>query len=258
MLEVVRVAKKFPSRSRNGSGAFYAYRDVSFEVRDNEFVCLLGPSGCGKTTLLRSIAGLIPPSQGEILADGQRVERPGRDRSMVFQHFGLLPWRTVRANVELGLELQGVPRSERTRTAQHYIDLVGLGKFTEYYPHQLSGGMQQRVGIARALSMSPRMLLMDEPFSALDAYTRELLQEELLKIWGQTTATVLFVTHSIDEAVYLSDRVIVMTAHPGTVKAIHEVDLPRPRVDYEVKSHPNFIALRERLNRSLREEAVGV
>jgi NitT/TauT family transport system ATP-binding protein len=221
-------------------------------VRNNEFVCLLGPSGCGKTTLIRIIAGLIRADRGEILVENKPVAAPGRDRCMVFQQFGLLPWRTVLANVEFGLEIEGVPREERQAVARQYLELVGLNGFEKYYPHQISGGMQQRVGIARALSKKPDILLMDEPFGAVDAQTREQLQEELLKIWTKTKNTVIFVTHSIDESIYLSDRVIIMQARPGRIKEDVKIDLPRPRWEGDVKADPRFAELRARIRESLR------
>ena len=229
-----------------------ALRNVEFSIHDNEFLCIVGPSGCGKTTLLRIIAGLLKPDKGNVLADGEPIGPPGPKRCMVFQHFGLLPWRTVLANVEFGLELQEVPRAARRARAQSYIDLLGLTGFEHHYPHHLSGGMQQRAGLARALSMEPSVLLMDEPFSAVDAHTRQILQEELLNLWERDNKSVLFVTHSIDEAIYLADRIIVMDAHPGRVKESLEVDLPRPRSAYDVRAQPTFTTLRSHIWSSLR------
>ncbi len=255
MLEVQQVSHSFELPVKDGVRIVPAIRDVSFSVKDNEFLCLVGPSGCGKTTLLRIVAGLITPQTGTVLADGQPIGTPGSDRCMVFQHFGLLPWRTVLGNVEFGLELQGVARRERRTRAQQYIDLLRLSGFEHHFPHQISGGMQQRVGLARALSMNPSTLLMDEPFSALDAHTRELLQEELLRLWERDKKTVLFVTHSIDEALYLSDRVVVMETHPGRIKETLTVDLPRPRSGYELRAHPEFTAMRSHIWNSLRSEA---
>ena len=201
---------------------------------------------------LARLAGLIPADRGDVMVNGQKVTAPGGDRCMVFQQFGLLPWRTVVSNVEFGLEIEGVPKDERRRAAEKYLNLVGLKGFEHYYPHQISGGMQQRVGIARALSKHPDILLMDEPFGAVDAQTREQLQEELLKIWNQTDTTVIFVTHSIDEAIYLSDRVVVMQARPGRIKEEVIVDLPRPRWEGDVKALPRFAQLRTQLRESLR------
>jgi NitT/TauT family transport system ATP-binding protein len=252
MLEVRQLSKVFFEDNDARKPGLVALHNVSFSVRNNEFVCLLGPSGCGKTTLIRIIAGLIRADRGEILAEGKPVNAPGRDRCMVFQQFGLLPWRTVLANVEFGLEIEGVPREERRAVARQYLELVGLNGFEKYYPHQISGGMQQRVGIARALSKKPDILLMDEPFGAVDAQTREQLQEELLKIWTKTKNTVIFVTHSIDESIYLSDRVIIMQARPGRIKEDVKIDLPRPRWEGDVKADPRFAELRARIRESLR------
>jgi len=252
MLEVRQLSKVFFEQNDPSKPGLVALYDVSFSVRKNEFVCLLGPSGCGKTTLIRVIAGLIQADRGEIRVDGKPVTAPGRDRCMVFQQFGLLPWRTVLGNVEFGLEIDGIPREQRREISRRYLELVGLHGFENYYPHQISGGMQQRVGIARALSKEPDILLMDEPFGAVDAQTREQLQEELLKIWSKTDTTVIFVTHSIDESVYLSDRVIVMQSRPGRIKEEVRVELPRPRWEGDVKADPRFAELRARIRESLR------
>jgi NitT/TauT family transport system ATP-binding protein len=252
MLEATQVSKVFFEQNDPRKPGLVALHNVSFSVRNNEFVCLLGPSGCGKTTLIRVIAGLIRPDRGEIRVDGKAVTAPGRDRCMVFQQFGLLPWRTVLGNVEFGLEIEGVGRDERQRVAREYLTLVGLTGFEDYYPHQISGGMQQRVGIARALSKQPDILLMDEPFGAVDAQTREQLQEELLKIWAKTNNTVIFVTHSIDESIYLSDRVIIMQSRPGRIKEEVKIDLPRPRWEGDVKADPRFAELRAAIRESLR------
>jgi NitT/TauT family transport system ATP-binding protein len=252
MLEVRQLSKVFFEQNDPRKPGLVALHDISLYIRRNEFVSLLGPSGCGKTTLIRIVAGLLPADRGEIMVNGQAVTEPGRDRCMVFQQFGLLPWRTVLSNVEFGLEIEGRPKEERREIAEKYLDLVGLRGFESYYPHQISGGMQQRVGIARALSKKPDILLMDEPFGAVDAQTREQLQEELLKIWAQTDTTVVFVTHSIDEAVYLSDRVVVMQARPGRIKEEVAIDLPRPRWEGDVKAEPRFAQLRSRLRESLR------
>lgn len=252
MLEVRQLSKVFFEQNDPRKPGFVALYNISLAIRNKEFVSLLGPSGCGKTTLIRIIAGLIPADRGEIVVNGQTVTAPGRDRCMVFQQFGLLPWRTVLANVEFGLEIEGVGKEERRRAAEQYLELVGLKGFEHYYPHQISGGMQQRVGIARALSKQPDILLMDEPFGAVDAQTREQLQEELLKIWNQTDTTVVFVTHSIDEAIYLSDRVVVMQGRPGRIKEEVTVELPRPRWEGDVKANPRFAQLRTHLRESLR------
>jgi NitT/TauT family transport system ATP-binding protein len=205
-----------PPRGR----AVAALDDVSLAVRPREFVALLGPSGCGKSTLLYLIGGFLPVERGRILVDGSPVAAPGPDRGIVFQHFALFPWKTVRANVLYGLERAGLPRAERDARAQNFIDLVGLTGFEEAYPSHLSGGMKQRAAIARTLAVDPKILLMDEPFGALDAQTRSLMQAELIAIWQRTPKTVIFVTHDVQEAVYLSDRVAVMSARPGRIKAI--------------------------------------
>jgi NitT/TauT family transport system ATP-binding protein len=252
MLEVRRLSKIFFEQNDPRKPGLVALYNISLAIRKNEFVSLLGPSGCGKTTLIRIIAGLLTADRGEVLVNSQVVNSPGRDRCMVFQQFGLLPWRTVMSNVEFGLEIDGVPREERRALAEKYLELVGLKGFENYYPHQISGGMQQRVGIARALSKKPEILLMDEPFGAVDAQTREQLQEELLKIWAQTENTVVFVTHSIDEAIYLSDRVVVMQARPGCIKEEVTIDLPRPRWEGDIKADPRFAQLRAHLRDSLR------
>ena len=253
MLEVRRLSKIFFEQNDPRKPGLVALYDISLAIRKNEFVSLLGPSGCGKTTLIRIIAGLLAADRGDVLVNQQCVTVPGRDRCMVFQQFGLLPWRTVLSNVEFGLEIEGMARDERRAVADKYLELVGLKGFENYYPHQISGGMQQRVGIARALSKKPEILLMDEPFGAVDAQTREQLQEELLKIWAQTETTVVFVTHSIDEAVYLSDRVVVMQARPGRIKEEVAIDLPRPRWEGDIKADPRFAQLRARLRASLRD-----
>jgi NitT/TauT family transport system ATP-binding protein len=252
MLEVRHLSKVFFEHNDSRKPGLVALYDICLSVRKKEFVCLLGPSGCGKTTLIRIIAGLLPADRGEVLVNGNAVTAPGRDRCMVFQQFGLLPWRTVLGNVEFGLEIEGVPREERRDISRKYLELVGLKGFEDYYPHQISGGMQQRVGIARALSKKPDILLMDEPFGAVDAQTREQLQEELLKIWAKTDTTVLFVTHSIDESIYLSDRVVVMHSRPGRIKEEVVVDLPRPRWEGDVKADPRFARLRTDVRESLR------
>jgi len=207
-----------------------ALRDVSFAVEAAEFLCLVGQSGCGKTTMLNLIAGFLAPTAGEILVGGKRVTGKGFDRGIVFQDFAqLFPWRTARRNVEFGLEMKGLPREQRGEVAMNFLRLVGLEKFASAFPHELSGGMQQRVAIARALAYNPTVLLMDEPFAALDALTRDEMQRFLVDVWRETKKTVLYVTHNVAEAVYLADRVIVLSPHPGTVKAEVKITLPRPR-----------------------------
>src|SRR5215470_9221809 len=219
---------------------------LGLEVADGETLCILGPSGCGKTTLLRSMHGLLPLDTGRVLIDGAAVERPRRDVAMVFQHFGLFPWKTVAANVSYGMKLAGVRDPERRERTGRYIELVGLGGFEKSYPYQLSGGMQQRVGLARALAMEPRVLLMDEPFGALDAQTRETLQDELLGIWAKgVVRTMVFITHSIEEAIALGDRIVLLSPRPATIRGIIRVDVPWPRTVEKVIEHPSFIELRE-------------
>ena len=222
----------------------HALRDASLTVAEGEFVSLIGPSGCGKTTLLKCLDGLVPYDSGEIRVSGKPVTGPGRDRAFVFQQFGLFPWRTVVGNVTLPLEAAGISRSEREEIAHTYIRMVGLESFANLHPHELSGGMQQRVGIARALAVDPEILLMDEPFGALDAQTRELMQIELLGIWEKTRKTVVFVTHSVDEAIFLSGRVAIMSAHPGTVNEVLEVPFPYPRTEGDLKRDPVFADMR--------------
>jgi NitT/TauT family transport system ATP-binding protein len=222
--------------------------DFSLDVGAQEFLAVLGPSGCGKSTLLRMIDGLVAPDSGSILIDGRDVTGiiGGEGRGMVFQSFDLLPWRTVLGNVELGLEAQRMPRAERRAIAEHYTALVGLAGFEKSYPHELSGGMQQRVGLARALAIKPDILLMDEPFGALDVQTRDILQDELLRIWDAERKTVVFVTHSIEEALYLADRVVVITPRPAKVDRIIPVPFRRPRGE-DVKSLPEFVELRHEI-----------
>ena len=208
---------------------FEAIKQLDLTVKQGEFLAIVGPSGCGKSTFLDMIAGLAKPSSGEIFMDGKLIKGPALDRGIVMQGYALFPWRTVRKNVEFGLEIKKVPKQDRGQISQKYIEMVGLKKFADRYPHELSGGMKQRVAIARALAYDPEVLLMDEPFAAVDAQTRETLQEELLRIWEQTKKTIVFVTHGIDEAVFLADRVAVMSSHPGTIKEIVTINLPRPR-----------------------------
>ena len=227
MIELIGLAKTFPGRGANPP--VDALRDVDLTVRDGEFLTVLGPSGCGKTTLLRMIAGLIPWDEGDILIDGRPVTGPGPERAFVFQSFALLPWATILDNVAFGLELRGVAKAQRHARAEELIDLVGLKGFEQRLPGQLSGGMQQRVGLARALAVDPKILLMDEPFGALDEQTRRLLQEELLQIWEATRKTVIFITHSMEEAVLLGDRVALMGPRPGRIVDLVEVPLARPR-----------------------------
>jgi NitT/TauT family transport system ATP-binding protein len=254
--EVIRfegVGKMFVSKAHDGSlRSVQALKDVTFDVREREFLSVLGPSGCGKTTCLRILAGLASADAGRVVVMGKPVTGPGRDRAVVFQGFNLFPWKTVLENAEFGLKLQRVPFKERRERTRPYLDLVGLGRFEDHYPHQLSGGMQQRVGIARALATNAPILLMDEPFASIDAQTRELLQDELLKILDRANKTVVFITHSIDEAVYLSDRVLVFRPRPGAVAASFEVELDRPRWSYKARSDPRFVQVREEAWEALR------
>ena len=224
-LKILNVTKTFNSEV----GEIKALEAINLEVKPSEFLCIIGPSGCGKTTLLRLVAGLDKPTSGKILLDGKEVEKPGQDRGLVFQEFSLFPWRTVIKNVTFGLEIQGIDKEEQYRIANEYIELVGLKGFEDRYPYELSGGMKQRVAVARALATDPAILLMDEPFGSVDAQTRNVLQEELLEIWKRTEKTILFVTHSVDEAVYLADRVAVMSARPGQIIHCMKIDIPRPR-----------------------------
>jgi NitT/TauT family transport system ATP-binding protein len=212
------------------AGTVKALDRVSFALRPSEFLCLIGPSGCGKSTMMNIIAGFLTPSRGEVLIDGKPIKGHGMDRGVVFQDFAqLFPWRTALGNVTFGLEMKGVPKAERERIALEQLDLVKLAKFANSYPHHLSGGMQQRVAIARALAYNPSVLLMDEPFAALDAMTRDSMQRLVADVWRETRKTVVYVTHNVAEAVYLADRVIVMTPHPGRIKTEVSVALPRPR-----------------------------
>ena len=228
-----------------GKVRFEAVRNITTTIRAGEFVSIIGPSGCGKSTLLNAVAGYLEPSSGSLRVDGEAVAAPGPDRGMVFQHHSLLPWRSALENVAFGLKMSGVGRRERQQRAEEFLQLVGLRGFSDRYPAQLSGGMQQRVEIARVLINDPRVVLMDEPFGALDAQTRERMQQLLLEIWGRLKPTVLFVTHDIDEALILSDRVLVMTHRPGRIREEIVVDLPRPRPEDIIVS-PEFIALKKR------------
>jgi NitT/TauT family transport system ATP-binding protein len=227
-------------------GDLLALSDIHLDVPAGQFVCLIGPSGCGKTTLLRIVAGLMEADLGDIHIGGERVERPGADRGFVFQSDCLLPWRTVQRNTEVGLEINGRLDAATRERARGLLKLVGLEGFERYYPWQLSGGMRQRVNLARALAIDPQVLLMDEPFSALDAQTREIMQTELLRIWSSGMKTVLFITHQIDEAVFLADRVIVLGRRPGRIKEDVRIDLPRPRT-LAIKRTPEFVAYVDRL-----------
>ena len=254
-IQLRQVGKRF----RAGQGdRLPVLEGVSFDVAPGEFLCLVGPSGCGKSTLLDLIAGLTLADAGSILIDGRPVAGPGLDRGIVFQQYALFPWKTAAGNVEFGLEAAGVDRAARRDRARHFLHLVGLAGFEDYYPHQLSGGMKQRVAIARALSWDPGILLMDEPFAALDAQTRESLQDELLRLWRETGKTIVFITHGIEEAVYLGQRVLVMGARPGRIRHEVRIDLDRGRDDREtgadLRAHADFVALRHQVWRLLHED----
>jgi NitT/TauT family transport system ATP-binding protein len=235
-------------------GALEVFRGIDFDVGAREIVAIVGPSGCGKTTLLRCIDGLIPHDSGEIWADDKRVDGPIQGMAMVFQHFGLFPWKTVSDNVAYGLRMDGVPKAEIERRVPDFIKLVGLAGFEKAFPYQMSGGMQQRCGLARALAVEPSVLLMDEPFAAVDAQTREILQFELLRIWEERPTAMIFVTHSIEEAVLLGHRVIVLKGRPSGIHEIIEIDLPNPRTRDTLRE-PRFAELRERVWNTLMREA---
>ena len=233
-----------------------ALQPVDFEVRDNDFVTILGPSGCGKSTLLRIVAGLDFPTTGQVLLDGQVVDGPGADRGMVFQSYTLFPWLNIEQNISFGLRERGLPEAQQKERADYFIAKVGLRGFEQHFHKQLSGGMQQRTAIARALANDPKILLMDEPFGALDNQTRVLMQELLLGIWEAEQKTVMFVTHDIDEAIFMANRVAVFSARPGRIKAELAVDLPHPR-HYTVKTTPAFMELKARLTEEIRAESMA-
>ena len=249
-LELRNLYKSFP----RGKEVIPVVEDFSITIPNLEFLAIIGPSGCGKSTLLRLIDGLIPSDSGSISIDGLDVTGVvgGQGRGMVFQGFDLFPWRTALGNVEFGMEPMGISASERLETALHYIELVGLTGFADSYPHELSGGMQQRVGLARALAIKPEILLMDEPFGALDVQTRDILQDELLSIWSKEQKTVLFVTHSVEEAIYLADRIAVITPRPARIDQKIDVPFGRPRSE-EMKSLPEFLALRHKIWQTLKK-----
>ena len=238
-----------------GGPSTRALEPTSLTVADNDFICLLGPSGCGKSTLLRIVAGLDAPTAGRVLVDGATVTGPGADRGMVFQSYTLFPWLTVKDNICFGPREKGVPAAEQERLARHYVERVGLTGFEGHYPKMLSGGMQQRTALARALANDPKILLLDEPFGALDNQTRALMQELLLGIWEAERKTVLFVTHDIDEAIFMANRVAVLTARPGRIKSDVTIDLPHPR-HYTIKTSPEFSAYKARLTEEIRAESI--
>ncbi len=244
VLDVEHLGRQFAG---NDGGIVTALRDVSFRVHRREFICVIGPSGCGKSTLIRLVAGLEQPTSGRILLDGHEVHGPGPDRGMVFQGYTLFPWLTVKRNVMFGLTMKGMSLSQADSEARQWIDLVGLSRFQDSYPAQLSGGMKQRTAIARALAAQPRILLMDEPFGALDAQTRCQMQMHLMEIWRNVDVTILFITHDLDEAVLLADRILVLKAHPGEVQELIEVSVPRPRHADQFTA-PEFLATRRRID----------
>jgi ABC-type nitrate/sulfonate/bicarbonate transport system ATPase subunit len=252
VLAVRRVERRFESTT----GSTLALQATDLDVAENDFVTILGPSGCGKSTLLRIVAGLDRPTAGTVHLDGQPITGPGADRGMVFQSYTLFPWLNVLDNVCFGLRERGLPRMQQVEIAQSFIAKVGLSGFEQHYPKQLSGGMQQRTALARALANGPRMLLMDEPFGALDHQTRELMQELLLGIWEAEAKTILFVTHDIDEAVFIGSRVVLMSARPGRIKLDRPVPLPHPR-HYSVKTTPEFSALKAELTEAVRVEVLA-
>jgi NitT/TauT family transport system ATP-binding protein/sulfonate transport system ATP-binding protein len=250
-LEIKEVGKVFKTKR----GETTALEKTSFTINEGEFVTILGPSGCGKSTVLRIVAGLEEATSGQVLLDGQEINGPGPDRGMVFQSYTLYPWLTVKDNITFGLKLKGVSQKERDEVARHYLQLIGLEGFEKHYPIQLSGGMKQRVAIARALANDPKILLMDEPFGALDAQTRNIMQEVLLKAWEESKKTILFITHDVDESIFLADSVYVMTARPGRLKKKVPIALKRPR-DFSVKATVEFAEYKEELLSLIREESL--
>lgn len=251
-LQVDKVSLRY---QKPDGGVFTALDQVSFEVPDQQFAVLVGPSGCGKSSLLYLTAGLNEPTEGEIYVGGQQVQGPGADRGMVFQSYTLFPWLTVRQNVEFGLKRRGMAAAQRKEIVDYYVNEVGLTGFADNYAKQLSGGMMQRVAIARALANDPQILLMDEPFGALDSQTRLQMQQLLLRVWGNSKKTVLFVTHDIDEAIFMANKVAIFSARPGRIKTEIAVDFPHPR-DYTLKTSPEFMALKARVTEEIRTETL--
>lgn len=249
---VEQVTKTFES---NKGDKTTALAEVNLTIKENEFITILGPSGCGKSTLLRIVGGLEEQTTGRVLLDGGEVSGPSEERGFVFQSYSLFPWLTVKENIEFGLKNKKVPLKEREEISKEYIDLIGLHGFSDHYPKQLSGGMQQRVAIARALANDPQILLLDEPFGALDNQTRSLMQESLLNIWEKTHKTILFVTHDVEEAIFLASRVLVMTSRPGKIKADIPIDLEYPR-SYQLKSDPRFLEYKSQIYEMIREESI--
>jgi NitT/TauT family transport system ATP-binding protein len=250
-LHIHNVSKTY----RSDGQEVLAIDEIDLKIKNKEFATILGPSGCGKSTLLRIVAGLIKPTKGIVRLDGNVITRPGQDRGMVFQSYTLFPWLTVTENIRFGLEISGMPKTKQEQIAQEFVEKVGLKGFEKTYPRGLSGGMKQRVAIARALANNPAILLLDEPFGALDAQTRALMQELLTQIWEELHKTILFVTHDVEEAIFLSDRVFIMTARPGKIKAEIDISLERPR-NYEIKATESFLNLKKQALALIREEAI--
>jgi NitT/TauT family transport system ATP-binding protein len=255
-LEIKNVSKRYWLERE--SREVHACTDVTLSIADGEFVAIVGPSGCGKTTLLNVVAGLLPYEDGDVMIDGNRVDAPGPDRAVVFQHASLLPWRTVTGNVRYGMELhRRFDKATIDERTTHFINMVGLQGFERAYPSEISGGMQQRANLARALASDPTVLLMDEPFAALDAQTREFMQAELLKIWAKSKKTVMFITHQINEAVYLADRVVVMSARPGRIKDTFDIPFERPRT-LRLKRDPAFLEIEDKIWKLIEEESENI
>ena len=246
MISVQSLTKVF----EKGDMRVIAIQNLNIDVLENEFFCIIGPTGCGKTTLLRIIAGLEKLSSGKVLLDGKEIKSPGADRSMVFQEFALFPWRSVKKNIEFGLEIKGLQEEKKKDMVRNLVSLINLKGFEDSHPRELSSGMKQRVAIARALAHDPKLLIMDEPFGSLDAQTRNIMQKELLRIWDKTKKTIIFVTHSVDEAVFLADRIAVLTSRPGSLKTIFEIKTPHPRDRTGVE----FLQIRGKILKELEEE----
>ena len=250
-VSVQRLSKIFLPR---GAAPVAALDSIDVDIADGEFLSIIGPSGCGKSTLLHILAGLEKPTSGEVLLDGRRIEGPGSDRVVMFQEYGLYPWMSVVQNIEFGLKAKGLPAQQRREQVTYFVNLVGLKGFEDRYPHEISGGMKQRVSLARALAPDPKIVLMDEPFAALDSLTRDILQEEILRIWGKLRRTFVLITHNIDEAIFLGDRVLIMTPRPGRIKEVLSIDLPRPRAASLRASNRQFLDYRVYLASRLHEE----
>ena len=255
-IEVRDIVKRFSSMKKGRVEEVQALDGIDLTIRENEFVTLIGPSGCGKTTLLRIMASLETPDRGEVLIDGKAVNKPSAERAVVFQSFGLFPWKTVLDNVKFPLVIRKMDDREATEVAMANLEKVHLDRFATSHPHQLSGGMQQRVGLARALATEPDILLMDEPFGAIDAQTRELMQEELMQLWHEKRKTVIFVTHDLDEAILLADRVMLLSRRPGRIRQVFPIDMPRPRADYDARAHETFVRVRKGIWQALRADAM--